>query len=88
MIYKRICKNCKEVFYTKTANSRYCCEKCRKEGKKSIALERAKELREISKEIGNCTVCHKPKENPKYSLCFECRERYRKLYHKNKGNKK
>jgi len=88
MIYKRFCKNCKEVFYTKSARRGFCGEKCRKESKKSMALERAKELREISKEIGNCTNCHKPKESMKYSLCSKCREYCREYYYKKKGKKK
>ncbi len=55
MIYKRICKNCDQVFYTKSANRGFCCDKCRKEAQKTMASEKKKELIEISKEIGNCT---------------------------------
>ena len=83
MIYKRFCKNCNNIFYTDSANRCYCDEKCRKERKKSMASERSKEMVEISKEIGNCTRCHKPKENIKYLLCVKCRE-----YERRSSNKK
>ncbi len=88
MIYKRFCKNCKDVFYTEFANRGFCGKECRKEANNSMNLEKAKELREISKEIGNCTGCHKPKESMKYYLCSKCREYHRERYHKNKGKKK
>lgn len=79
MLNSKICKNCKEIFFTRFSRKKYCSKKCKKEVGNEISLERAKELREISIEIGNCTFCYKPKEDPKYRHCFKCRE-YHRLY--------
>ncbi len=37
-----------------------------------------KELRELSKEIGNCIACHKPKEKSNFWVCLKCRTRMKK----------
>jgi len=36
-----------------------------------------KEMRALSRELGNCTHCHKPKDNPKYAFCSKCRQYHR-----------
>ena len=91
MIHNKVCKNCGEVFFTGHSNKKYCNKKCRKKAEKEISLERMKEYREISREIGNCTCCFKPKNDPRYKHCFKCREHdreYYKLYYKRKRKKK
>jgi len=35
------------------------------------------ELRDLSKEIGNCTHCYNPNPNLKYSYCPKCRKKQR-----------
>lgn len=47
-----------------------------------------KELRKIAIELGNCSHCFKPKENPNYKMCDKCREWQREYYHKKKEAKK
>lgn len=46
-----------------------------------------KELRELSLELGNCTICHKTKSNPNYKTCLDCRIKQRK-YGKNYRERK
>ena len=71
------CKNpdCQEVF-TKKRNERYCSEECINE----VANKIRKEKVVISKEIGNCTYCFKPKDNLRYALCLNCRLKKRMRY--------
>lgn len=44
-----------------------------------------REMREVAKELGNCSICFKPKDNPKYSCCLKCRMYQKEYYHKNKN---
>ena len=46
-----------------------------------------KELRDLSKEIGNCTKCHQPKEDQRYLWCINCRA-YSKSYYARKKKQK
>jgi len=46
-----------------------------------------RELKKLSKEIGNCPSCFKPNPEPKYSYCPKCRE-YHKNYCKRKNESK
>jgi len=39
--------------------------------------EYQKEMKEIAIEIGNCSVCFKEKDNPKFKTCSKCRAYYR-----------
>ena len=46
---------------------------------KDKMMEYQKDMRQIDREIGNCTQCHKERDNPKYRLCSKCR-----VYHRMK----
>jgi hypothetical protein len=48
--------------------------------KNEYSNNREKELREVSKSLGNCTKCHKPKEADKYNRCSSCRLIQREYY--------
>ena len=39
--------------------------------------EYRKEMRKISEELGNCTNCHKEKDNPLFKMCSRCRQKNR-----------
>ena len=73
-MYKRICKNCDQVFYTKFSHKKYCSVECRKKITAYNNKERAKEMIIIAKEIGNCSRCWKVKDDPRYLMCLKCRK--------------
>lgn len=71
---KRQLKRTKEELSRLSMNSR--------KKRKNYYNERSKiyhqEMREIAIELGNCSNCYGPNENPlKYKECFKCREYYR-----------
>lgn len=35
--------------------------------------EYQRDMRQIDREIGHCSQCHKERDNPKYQLCSKCR---------------
>lgn len=37
-----------------------------------------RDLRKLDLELGNCINCHKPKEDPRYKQCIDCRAKARK----------
>ena len=67
------CAICPEVFIPKSKNHLYCSKDCAKEKK----YDYKRDLRKISKEIGNCTKCHRKNPNHKYNWCMNCRKYYR-----------
>lgn len=55
----------------------------RKEHRKELNKkhkEYVREMRMIAREIGNCSHCFKPKDNPNFKTCSRCREYYRNLF--------
>ncbi len=85
----KICENCGEYFIIKERNKylyhlKYCSKECLIKMTKFRSIERQKENRKISKEIGNCTSCHKERDSQKYLHCNKCRNYRRTSYHKNK----
>jgi len=41
-------------------------------------------MRRVAKDLGNCSMCFKENDNPKFKMCSICRIKMRK-YYKNKG---
>jgi len=68
---KEYLKKAREHYYK---NRDEICERYRTYGK---------EMREIAKELGKCSMCFKEKDNPKYKTCSLCREKM-KIYYYNK----
>lgn len=64
----------KEYYLRKKAERRGINNKYRREW--------AKSMREVAKDIGNCSCCFKQKDDDRYKMCIKCRKINRDLYKK------
>ena len=77
------CIICGVVFKPKSSIHICCSKKC------GVIYRRnhQNELTKLSREIGNCPCCAKPKDNHKYLICSVCRKASRD-YHKKRQEAK
>ncbi len=71
----KICPICEEEFPTLKTDKIYCSKECYKERKKRLSNTYRMEMRGIARELGNCTVCFKKKEDSEYLICAKCRKK-------------
>jgi len=84
MIYENVCWACEEIFITGRKNKKTCSKECSFQWQFEKRKIYMREMRNLAIELGNCPSCFKHKENLKYSICSECREKQRIRYKKNK----
>jgi len=87
MLYREceICEIIFEIGERGRSNKRFCSYPCFLEHTRI----KTKELRDLSKEIGNCPSCFRPnEENSKYVWCLKCREKNRGYQKDHKKRKK
>ena len=71
------CKFCGEAFKSRNIRQIYC-KNCTKERKRDRSRRYTHEMREVARDIGNCTQCFKPKDDPRYAMCKKCRDAHKK----------
>ncbi len=69
------CSTCKKEFPALSKKWIYCSKECRKKGNKINVNRYQREMRAVAKDMGNCTICFKPKEDPKDFFCVQCRKK-------------
>ncbi len=71
----KICPICKKEFPTLKTDKVYCSKGCYKKAQKILKKRYKTEMRNIARDLGNCTVCFKEKEDSEYLICAKCRKK-------------